>query len=130
MKIKLNGFGVLLVILLTVANLGGLFYLAIEVFLKSGYSGSKPGSYSMAEAAYLGALWSEITAKACIGILLNTVVFGWILLNLKIDDNASELFRARVIASMDTLKEYHRKEEASRVRSGAEHSSIQPLASV
>lgn len=112
MKLKLNGFGSLLAVLLAVANLGGLFYLTMEIITKGAYRGSTPGSFSMAEAAYLGALWTEIVAKACAGILLNVVVFGWILLNLKLDDQENELFRARVVAGMGTLKDQGRKDEA------------------
>jgi hypothetical protein len=135
MKIRVNGFGALLVVLLTVVNLGGLFYLAMEILTTDSYRGSTPGSFSMAEAAYLGALWTEVVAKACIGILLNLIVFGWILLNIKIDDQANELFRARVVAGMDTLKDLGRKEllmgdTISKQPSTIEKPQIQPLAPV
>jgi hypothetical protein len=136
MKLKLNGFGSLLVVLLTVFNIGGLFYLTMEIFTVGTWRGSASGSISMVEAAYLGALWSAVVAKACAGILLNLIVFGWILLNMQIDDRGSELSNARIVAALDTLTDQGRNAQASRLKepshpqSAPERPPIQPLPAI
>ncbi|WP_457090730.1 hypothetical protein [Microvirga sp. P5_D2] len=128
MKVRVNGFGALLVVLLIPVNLGGLFYLIMEILTTSGYSGSNRGSYSMAEAAYLGSLWTAVVAKASAGILLNVVVFGWVILNLELHDPGYSTFHKEIVSEVKSLRE--KAPQATAPVTPTESGPIQPLAPV
>ncbi|CUA90225.1 hypothetical protein Ga0061061_111127 [Chelatococcus sambhunathii] len=59
---KLNFRGTFPLFLLIVFNAGAIFFLTGESFSVWSYRGREAGTFSMAEAAYLGAQWSRITA--------------------------------------------------------------------
>ncbi len=112
MKIRLNSLGVTLSGILALTNIAGLIYIAMEAYGVSRYLGTKT-SFSMAEAAYLGALWTEVVAKAGMGILLNVVVFGWILLNVELYDERRDVFRHQVVDGIRALAQQDEPRKAA-----------------
>jgi len=101
MAVRVNTFGAILVILLLVANVVGAIILGIDL---SDVRGATRSSYNIAEAAYLGAVWTQLAAKACVGIFLNIVVMGWILLNLELEDPHIHQHRDQVISELQALQ--------------------------
>lgn len=89
-KIHLNAFGLTVVILLFLADIIGIAVLFDEYMKIVRFSFDTPGKVSMVEAAYLGALWTQMCAKIIFGILVNVMAFILIYISTGISHGSAQ----------------------------------------